>query len=47
MNDRLRIAIVGDYQPENVTHTATGAALDHAADQLDIPMSWEWLPTDS
>lgn len=35
-----RVAVVGDYDPENETHAATDAALEHAG--LDA----EWIPTD-
>lgn len=35
-----RIAVVGDYQPENETHTATDAALGH------VGLAFEWLATD-
>jgi CTP synthase (UTP-ammonia lyase) len=34
-----RVAIVGDYQPDNETHTATDAALAH------VGLEFEWLGT--
>jgi len=46
-NETLRIAIVGDYQPENVTHTATDAAIQHTAQRLGIDVRAEWIPTES
>jgi CTP synthase (UTP-ammonia lyase) len=38
---RSRLAVVGDYQPENETHTATDAALGHAG------VEFEWIGTDA
>jgi CTP synthase (UTP-ammonia lyase) len=37
---RPRVAIVGDYQPANETHTATDSALAH------VGLDFEWLGTD-
>ena len=33
----VRVGIIGDYNPEFHTHRATDAAIQHAADALDIP----------
>ena len=38
---RSRVAVVGDYQPANETHTATDAALGH------VGVEFDWLGTDS
>ena len=38
-----KIGIVGDRNPELVTHRATEAAFSHVAD----PLPYEWIPTDS
>jgi CTP synthase (UTP-ammonia lyase) len=38
---RARIAVIGDYQPENETHTATDAALEH------VGLEFEWVGTDA
>jgi CTP synthase (UTP-ammonia lyase) len=46
-NEPIRIAIVGDYQPENVTHTATGAAIQHTTKHLGLTALSEWIPTDT
>ena len=35
------IAVVGDYQPGNETHTTLDASLAHAG------ADWEWVPTDA
>ena len=36
-----RIAVVGDYQPGNVTHRLTDAALEH------LGLDFDWVPTES
>jgi CTP synthase (UTP-ammonia lyase) len=35
------IGVVGDHQPENVTHATLDAALAHAGAE------WEWVATDA
>ncbi len=40
-----RIGIIGDFNPENPTHVATNAGIQHAADALRKPISSLWLPT--
>jgi CTP synthase (UTP-ammonia lyase) len=47
MNSTIRIGIIGDYRPENASHVATNAALEHAAEALGLRVRSEWLPTDS
>jgi CTP synthase (UTP-ammonia lyase) len=37
---RPRVAVVGDYQPANETHTTTDAALAH------VGLEFDWLGTD-
>lgn len=44
---RLRIAVVGDYQPNHETHPATTAAIGHAAAELGVDVEIEWLATDT
>jgi CTP synthase (UTP-ammonia lyase) len=39
MKNTARIAVVGDFKPAHVTHTATNAAL------ADLGLSFEWVPT--
>ena len=39
-SSRPRIAVLGDYQPENETHTATDAALGH------VGVDFDWIGTD-
>ncbi len=45
MMSRVRIGIIGDYKPDFHPHQATDAAIHHAADQLQLPVTIEWLPT--
>src|SRR5271163_4617152 len=45
-NQPLRIAIIGDYQRNNVTHTATDAAIEHTTARLGLVASAEWVATD-
>lgn len=39
----VRIALVGDYQPAVTAHRAIPKALEQAARDLDIHLSFEWL----
>ena len=41
----IRIAIVGDYNQNARSHTATNKALTHTAESLSIPLEYKWLPT--
>jgi CTP synthase (UTP-ammonia lyase) len=45
MNDPLKVGIIGDYRPDSRFHTATDAALQHAADALSVAVDMTWLPT--
>ncbi|WP_147199488.1 CTP synthase [Pantoea sp. CCBC3-3-1] len=47
MNKPARIALVGDYRPEAVAHQAIPPAVKLAAASLDIPVTAEWLPTET
>ena len=42
---RLRVGVIGDFNPSNETHQATNDALQHAADHLSATLKVEWLPT--
>ncbi len=44
---RVRIGIVGDYDPEYIFHRATGAALEASGGRLGIDVDYEWVATDS
>ena len=41
-----RIGIIGDFNPNNPTHTATNDGIQHAAEALGRPIEATWLPTD-
>lgn len=41
-----RIAVVGDYQPENPTHTMIASAADHSDSLSGWSTSIEWVPTE-
>ena len=43
----LRVGVIGDYDPERLSHTATNNALDHAASALAVTLDCVWLPTQS
>ncbi|MEZ4861328.1 MAG: hypothetical protein R3C14_08480 [Caldilineaceae bacterium] len=45
MQAALKIGIIGDFNPKNITHTATNAAIAHAAEAMGQPVAVEWLPT--
>jgi len=47
MAGTVRIGIVGDHDPERVSHLATEGALKHAARTLDVAVAAEWLATES
>lgn len=40
-----RIAIVGDFELERLSHKATNDALRHAAEEVSPTTSVEWIPT--
>jgi CTP synthase (UTP-ammonia lyase) len=46
MQTTLNIGIIGDFNPQNVTHVATNAAIDHAAAAIGQPVQITWVPTD-
>lgn len=45
MNSLLRIATVGDYNPDVVAHKAIPTAIDDAAAVLELPLRYDWLAT--
>lgn len=42
----IHIGIIGDFNANNPTHTATNEALQHAAVTLDVTVDARWIPTD-
>lgn len=47
MRQALRIALIGDFNPQSHTHWATEAALFHAALWLSFDVEPQWFPTES
>jgi len=45
MDNEINIAVIGDFNPERLSHKATDEALRHAADALSITLTTDWLPT--
>jgi CTP synthase (UTP-ammonia lyase) len=41
----LRIALVGDYNPNVIAHQAIPLAIDDAAAVLDLTADYDWLAT--
>ena len=46
MTTPVRIAIIGDFNPEFVSHTTNAPAVEHAAASLGIPIEVDWIPTE-
>ncbi len=47
MNQEIRVAIIGDYNPHIHYHIATDEALVHAAAALSISLTSCWISTQS
>lgn len=47
MADAVSVGIIGDHDPNNLTHGSTEEALRHAGAHLGISVYPEWLPTDA
>jgi len=47
MEREMKIAIIGDFEPERPSHKATNEALRHAAEALSLAFVTDWLPTTS
>jgi CTP synthase (UTP-ammonia lyase) len=47
VSQAVRIAILGDYNPEFRSHHATPDSLQHAARKLDLKIESEWISTSS
>jgi CTP synthase (UTP-ammonia lyase) len=45
MSEALRIAVVGDFNPDFASHRATTASLQHAASRLQLCVETEWVAT--
>lgn len=42
----IRIAIIGDFNPEFVAHVTNGPAIEHAAAALRVPVDVSWVASD-
>lgn len=47
MSQRLKVGIIGDYDPNRWFHIATNQALDHAAAALSVSLDPSWISTQS
>jgi CTP synthase (UTP-ammonia lyase) len=47
MNRQLKVGIIGDYDPNLLSHIPTNEALGHAAKALSVSVDSSWLPTES
>jgi CTP synthase (UTP-ammonia lyase) len=48
MNRRIRIGIIGDYDPKKFfSHIPTGDSLEHAANTLAVSVNVTWVSTQS
>src|SRR6266542_3364252 len=47
MMRRVRIGIVGDYDPGYISHHETGVALEDGGERLGIRVEYDWVATDS
>ena len=45
MHAAVRVAVVGDFNPEYHTHHAINASLQHAAGALDLAIDSKWIAT--
>jgi CTP synthase (UTP-ammonia lyase) len=48
MNQRVKIGIIGDYDPAKYfSHNATNESLRHAGNALSVSVDYSWLMTSS
>ena len=45
MNQPLKVGIIGDYDPNLLSHIPTNEALRHAAAALSVSVHSSWVPT--
>jgi CTP synthase (UTP-ammonia lyase) len=45
-NHPIRIALIGDYDPQVTAHQAIPVALEMAAEHSGLHVQWQWLATD-
>ena len=47
MSKRIKVRIIGDFDPLKASHPATNKAIIHAAKRLSVETDIAWLPTPS
>lgn len=47
MKQTISIGIIGDFDPQKISHPATNAAINHSAKYLSVEANITWLPTTS
>ncbi|PEM34710.1 glutamine amidotransferase-related protein, partial [Bacillus wiedmannii] len=47
MKAQVRIALIGDYQPQAISHQAIPIALQLTASHLNVDIQSHWLPTET
>jgi CTP synthase (UTP-ammonia lyase) len=47
MSQRLKVGVIGDFDPNRWFHIATNEALGHAATAISVPLDFSWIPTES
>jgi len=47
MRQTVNVGIIGDYNPKYKLHDATNDSLHHVSKELVVPISIQWVPTDS
>ncbi len=45
MKPEIKIAIIGSFEPDRLSHKATNDALRHAAKALSLVVNADWLPS--
>jgi len=45
MNQPLKVGVIGDYDPQLLSHIPTNEALSHAASALSVSVRYSWVPT--
>ncbi|MGD0263457.1 MAG: hypothetical protein ABSD47_00715 [Candidatus Methylomirabilota bacterium] len=45
MEQSVGIGVIGDFDPQFVSHVSTNAALHHAAATLGLTLNVQWVPT--
>ena len=46
MRNRVKVGLIGDFDPSVTAHQAIPLALNQAADALQVEVSFDWIPTE-